>query len=65
MMVFSITEVQVCRLFSSKEIYNMKFTIKQIDRCAAELQKLQNSKKHWPVKVNYAIAKNLKRYWQN
>ena len=38
----------------------MKFTIKQIDRCAAELQKLQNSKKHWPVKVNYAIAKNLK-----
>ena len=38
----------------------MKFTIKQIDRCAAELQKLQNSKRHWPVKVNYAIAKNLK-----
>mgnify|MGYP001541498060 CR=1 FL=1 len=36
------------------------FTIKQIDRISAELQKLQNSKKHWPVKVNYAIAKNLK-----
>ena len=34
----------------------MKFTIKQIDRCAAELQKLQNSKKHWPVKVNYEGA---------
>lgn len=36
------------------------FTIKQIDRISAELQKLQNSKKHWPVKVNYAVAKNLK-----
>ena len=43
----------------------MKFTIKQIDRCAAELQKLQNSKKHWPVKVNYAIAKNLKDQTRN
>ncbi len=35
-------------------------TIKQIDKYAAALQQLQSAKKHWPVAVNYAIAKNLK-----
>ena len=35
-------------------------TIKQIDNSAAMLKNLQGLRKHWPVKVNYAIAKNLK-----
>lgn len=35
-------------------------TIKQIDNSATMLKKLQGLRKHWPVKVNYAIAKNLK-----
>lgn len=35
-------------------------TIKQIDNSATMLKNLQGLRKHWPVKVNYAIAKNLK-----
>lgn len=36
-------------------------TIKQIDKYAAALNKLQELKKHWPVRINYAVAKNLKK----
>lgn len=60
-MVYITTKAQACRLYSNRRM-NMKktMTIKQIDRSAAALQQLQSLKKHWPVKVNYAIAKNLK-----